>query len=263
MVANWKENPSSEAQALALFKAVAKIPRKNGVEIVVCPPFLYLEEIARALRKMHPKAKANFALGAQDIFWQETGAFTGAVGPKMVGSLGAQYVIIGHSERRKYFHETDAMVNKKIKAALQDGLNVILCVGEPLSVRKKGIVAAKKFIKNQLKKDLKGISLRPRTGKAAVSLAVAYEPIWAIGTGKNDSPQDAAELARFIKKELTPHAESRKFFSAIPRVLYGGSVNSRDVHDYVQYKEIDGALVGGASLKAAEFKKIIEKIYKK
>jgi triosephosphate isomerase len=248
IVANWKENPSSEARALTLFKAVAKIPRKSGVEIVICPPFLFLEEIAEVFRSI--RLKKNFAIGAQDVFWKETGAFTGAVGPKMVRSLGAEYVIIGHSERRNYFHETDAMVNRKIKVALQDGLHVILCVGEPLSVRKKGIAAAKKFIKSQLKKDLAQI----KTGK----LTVAYEPIWAIGTGKNDSPKDAADIARFIKKELSSRNLSPKV-----RVLYGGSVNSGDIRDYVQYKEIDGALVGGASLKAAEFKKMIERVSKK
>jgi triosephosphate isomerase (TIM) len=158
IVANWKENPSSEAGALKLFTEIAEVKR-NGVDVVVCPPFLYLEEIAAVYRKM--KSKSHLALGAQDVFWEEKGAFTSAIGPKMIRSLRIKYVIIGHSERRRYMHETDAMINKKIKLALKDGLKVILCVGEPLSIRKKGISAAKSYIKGQLKKDLSGLTPHP------------------------------------------------------------------------------------------------------
>lgn len=235
IVANWKENPKSENAALKLFKEIARAPR-NGAQVVICPPFVYLEEISAAYRKMSATAKKNLALGVQDIFWEEHGAFTSEIGPKMIRSLGARYVIVGHSERRKYLKETDVMINKKIKMALADGLHVVLCVGEPLSIRKKGIVAAKTYIKNQLKKDLTGIG-------RAMNLTVAYEPIWAIGTGRNDSPADAVEMAKFINAS---------------RFLYGGSVNSKNIRDYVQCKGIDGALVGGASLKAGEFKKLIK-----
>jgi len=238
-----KENPKTETQALKLFNAAAKVKRGTGVEVAVCPPFIYIGEIAAAFKKL--SNKKNFSFGAQDVFWEEKGAFTGGVGPKMLRSLGATYVIVGHSERRKWFKETDAMINKKIKLALADGLNVILCVGEPLAIRKKGITAARAFVKKQLTQDLKNVkrsgALKPKGGR----IVVAYEPIWSIGTGRFDEPKDAAEMATFIKK------------TAKAPVLYGGSVNSGNVADYVQYKDIGGALVGGASLKAGEFKKLI------
>jgi triosephosphate isomerase (TIM) len=242
---NWKEHPKTEAQALALFKAVAKGKRPHGVEAVICPPFVYLEGIAREFKKMPRAAKARLALGAQDVFWEEQGAFTSEVGPKMLRSLGVRYVILGHSERRKFAKETDAMINKKIALALRDGLKVILCVGEPPAVRRKGIAAARAFVRGQLLKDLKGIA--PKSG----AIAIAYEPIWAIGTGKNDLPEDARAMAAFIKSLL----KLRKHIKV--RFLYGGSVNGANAGDYVQLEEIDGALVGGASLKAEEFKKII------
>jgi triosephosphate isomerase len=154
-------------------------------------------------------------------------------------------VIIGHSERRRFAKETDAMINKKIALAMRDGMKIILCVGESLSVREKGVEVAKRFVGQQLAKDLKNISLK------AGKLYVAYEPIWAIGTGRSDKPEDAREMAVFIKKLL------KKTKRASPKFLYGGSVNSANAADFVQLKEIDGALVGGAGLKAEEFKKII------
>jgi triosephosphate isomerase len=248
IAANWKENPKTEAQALELFKAIAKIKRGNNVAVTICPPFIYLEEIARRFRRLTPAARARLAIGAQDIFWEEQGAFTSEVGPTMVRSLGAKYVILGHSERRKFAKETDAMINKKVALAVRDTLKVILCVGEPLAVRRKGLAAAKKFVTQQLTKDLKGISLK------STDIAIAYEPIWAIGTGKNDSPEDARAMAVFVKSLLKKHKR------IMPRFLYGGSVNGRNAADYVQLDVIDGALVGGASLKAEEFKKIINSI---
>jgi len=181
LAANWKENPKTERQALKLFDDVAKIAKGSGAEIVVCPPFIYMEEISNAFGKL--KSKKNFSFGAQDVFWEEKGPYTSEVGPKMLKSLGARYVIIGHSERRRWLHETDAMINKKIKLALKDNLKVILCVGEPLSVRKKGIAAAEKFIQRQLEKDFAGIA---RSRLHAPEIVIAYEPIWAIGTGRSD-----------------------------------------------------------------------------
>jgi triosephosphate isomerase len=248
LVANWKENPSSESKAVALFAGIARAKRKT-ISVVVCPPFIYLEKIAAQFRKISATGKKNFALGAQDVFWEEKGAFTGAVGPKMLRSLGVRYVIIGHSERRRYFKETDATINKKIKLALRDGLHVILCVGESQAVRKKGIAAAEKFVKNQLKKDLSGI-VRGDLNKDKI--IIAYEPIWAIGTGKNDTPADAVKMARFIKK--TVNGGKTKDL----KVLYGGSANSKNIADFVQYKEVGGALVGGASLKTEEFGSMIK-----
>jgi len=245
IAANWKEHPKTEAEALKLFKTVAETPRARGVEVALCPPFIYLEEIAREFRHMPARARKQLAVGAQDVFWEEQGAFTSEVGPRMLRSLGVTYVIIGHSERRRFAKETDAMINKKLALAARDGMKIILCVGESLSVREKGVEVAKRFVGQQLAKDLKNISLK------AGKLYIAYEPIWAIGTGRSDKPEDAREMAVFIKKLL------KKTKRVSPKFLYGGSVNGANAADFVQLKEIDGALVGGASLKAEEFKKII------
>ena len=245
IAANWKEHPKSAAEAFALFRAVAKAPRAPGVEVVVCPPFLYLEEVIREFKRMAPPARAQLAIGAQDVFWEDQGAYTGEVGPAMLRSLGAKYVIVGHSERRRFEKETDAMINKKIALAVRDGMKIILCVGESLSVREKGVEVAQRFVGQQLAKDLKNISLK------AGKVCIAYEPIWAIGTGRNDKPEDASAMAVFIKKLL------KKTKHISPKFLYGGSVNGANAADYIQLKDIDGALVGGASLKAEDFAKII------
>lgn len=249
IAANWKEHPKTEEAARALFSAVARAKRPRGVEILVCPPAVYLEGVAAQYKKMALPARRGIALGAQDVFWAEEGAFTSEVGPKMLRSLGARYVIVGHSERRRFEGETDAAINRKIARALGDGLKVILCVGEGPAVRRNGVLAAKAFVRGQLAKDLRKISLK----KGVV--IIAYEPIWAIGTGRNDRPEDAREMAHFVKSWLV----SRKHV-ARPKFLYGGSVNGANAADYVQLKEVDGALVGGASLKAEEFKKIINAV---
>jgi triosephosphate isomerase (TIM) len=264
LVANWKENPETEEEALKLFKATAKIPRSfaarrthgNGAEIVVCPPFVYLEPIAKEFRTLRRfdvsrrGPKGQLALGGQDIFWEKTGAYTGEIGPTMLKSLGAKYVIIGHSERRKFFNETDEMVSKKTLAALKAGLKVILCVGEPLSVRRQGFFHAKRCVRAQLEKDLRGV--RQATGGKR-HVIIAYEPIWAIGTGKNCPARDAVEMAKFIRSVVLAACRL-----PLATVLYGGSVNGKNIGDYIQYKEIGGALVGGASLDAKEFGKIIK-----
>ena len=252
LAANWKENPGTEAKARTLFKAIAGAKRGSSVEIAICPPFIYLEELARIYKAAH---RRGFFLGAQDVFWEERGPYTSEVGPAMLASLGVSRVIIGHSERRRWLHETDAMINKKIMLAVRDNLGVILCVGESLAIRKKGIQAAETFIKNQLKKDLQKISRGKLSGR---NLIIAYEPIWAIGTGQSDTPHDARRMAVFIKGYLRKHYGFRS-----PKVLYGGSVNKGNIGDFVQLKEIDGALVGGASLHAAEFKKIVAVAAKK
>jgi len=165
IVANWKENPRTEAQAVALYRAIAKMRRSTKTEAVVCPPFICMERLATARRR---EKKHRVALGAQDVFWKEKGPYTSEVGPKMLRSLGVNYVIVGHSERRKWLKEIDAMINKKIKLALADGLKVILCVGEALAVRKKGIAAARRFVANQLKKDLAGIPALQRNSRNIV-----------------------------------------------------------------------------------------------
>ena len=165
-----------------------RVPR--GVHVVICPPLLYMSHVSRVMSH-------GVKLGAQDCFWEEKGAYTGEVSPKMLKDLGAKYAIIGHSERRKWLHETDEMIAKKVAAALSVGLKVILCVGEPLAVRRKGLAAAKRFVAVQLRKDLAGVS---RVKGQVSRVAIAYEPIWAIGTGRSDKPEETVEMAEFIKQ---------------------------------------------------------------
>jgi len=204
----------------------------NNAEFVFCPPFVYLENFKNEKLK-------NLKLGAQNCFWENQGAYTGEISPIMLKNLGAEYVIIGHSERRNYLDETDEMINKKIKAALETGLKVILCVGEPDKS-----MFAKDFVKDQLEKDLKNIH------NASI---IAYEPVWAISAenGKSDAPDDALEMIKFIKQLL-----NTKYKLQNTRVVYGGSVDSKNIQNFLKYEEIDGALVGGASLKKDEVEKI-------
>ena len=223
-------NPDSASEAVSLAKGTEKGISKSGNEIVIAPPFPFLAVVKKVIK--HAK------LGAQDDFWENKGAHTGEVSPAMLKNSGVKYVIIGHSERR-WLGETDEMINKKMKATLKAGLKPILCVGEHLETRKKGLAAAKNFVKTQLKNDLKGVP---------VGMIIAYEPIWAIGSGKPDKPEETVEMARFIKSIAGSKA----------KVLYGGSVTSKNAKSFLQYNEIDGALVGGASLKAEEFNKIVE-----
>lgn len=217
----------------------------SNAELVVCPPFTHIDKLANLLKKTKVK------LGSQDIFWENQGAYTGEISPTMLKKLGVEYVIVGHSERRKYLNETDEMINKKVLGGLKAGLKVILCVGEP----QKNIKAAKNYIKKQLEKDLGGI----KNCKLKIkNLIVAYEPIWAISGNKNSRPdtrKNALEMIKFIKNIL--HS---KFHILDSCVLYGGSVNGKNIKSFVKYKEIDGALVGGASLKKDEVKKIINSI---
>ncbi len=238
IIANWKMNPASEKEAVKLAAKTEKGALKSGNDVVIAPPFPFLASVKKVLKK----AK----LGAQDDFWENQGAYTGEISPAMLKSFGVKYVIAGHSERRR-LGETDDAINKKVKASLKIGLKPVLCVGEPLEVRKKGLAAAKNFVKGQLKKDLKGVS---QSG-----LIVAYEPVWAISTNKGakpDKPEDSLEMIRFIKAFL------RKERKMKPAVLYGGSVTSKNAESFIQYQDINGALVGGASLKSEEFIKIIK-----
>ncbi len=258
LIANWKENPATERAAMAVFQAAAKTKHSKHVEVGVCPPFVYLEKIGEWLRGK----KSGVVLGAQDVFWENAGPHTGEIGPKMLKRLGVHSVIVGHSESRAQ-GETDAMVRKKVKAVLDEGLRVVLCVGESARVRRVGLAAAKKFVKSQLAQDLKGIHVQRTT----YNVLIAYEPIWAIGTGRNCPSADALAMTQFIKDEVSrifhvaptsANASAGKRTTYQVPVLYGGSANSRNLADYVRYREIDGALVGGASLKAAEFGKMIK-----
>src|SRR3989344_1797442 len=242
---NWKMNPTALEEAISLAKA------SDYSGVIIMPPFIFLEEVGEMLKK------AN--LGAQDVFWENPpaggGAFTGEVSAIELKNLGVEYVIVGHSERRQKLNETDAMINKKVLTGMEAGLKVILCVGESLLIRRRGKKAVENFIKNQLQKDLKGIE---NLKFKIENLMIAYEPVWSIGAGVADTPQDAAEMIKYVKEFLISNFQ----FSNI-KVLYGGSVDSKNIENFVKYKDIDGFLVGGASLKPEEINEIIQKCLKK
>ncbi|MFH1656343.1 MAG: triose-phosphate isomerase [Candidatus Nealsonbacteria bacterium] len=230
IIANWKMNPQTLKEAKELFKLIERaIENIKEIETIVCPPFVYLSEL---------KSNSNIKIGAQNCFYEEKGAFTGEISLAMLKDLGCQYVIVGHSERRKYFNETDEIINKKLKVILEVGLKPILCIGETQEQRDKG--ETEKVLKNQLEINLKNITILNAT------LSIAYEPIWAIGTGNPCSSEDAKKALLFIKKIID-----------VP-VLYGGSVNKENTQEYIKKAGFNGLLVGGASLKADEFIQIIK-----
>jgi triosephosphate isomerase len=241
LIANWKLNPQTEAQAKALAKAI------DAQGVVVCPPFPFLGGVKSVLKKG--------ALGAQNVSWQKEGAYTGEVSPTMLKKFGVKYVIVGHSERRKLMNESNEVVNKKVRAALGAGLRVVLCVGEDKEVREKGMSHAKAFVEEQLVKGLLEV-----TKSQFSQLMIAYEPVWAISAvsgGVSDNPDEAAEMIQHIKY-LINYEFSIKNIS----VIYGGSVNAKNAPAFLKHKEIAGALVGGASLKTGEFRKIIASVSK-
>jgi triosephosphate isomerase len=250
-------NPQSLNEAKKLFNSIKNWIKRNSdilqnVRIIICPPFVYLSNIASS---NFQHQTSNISLGAQDIFWEERGAFTGEISPKMLKNLGCQYVIVGHSERRKILGETDEMINKKIKAAIKAKLKPILCIGETLEERKKGKTI--KVLKQQLTKSLSHLptqSLIHSATQPLDHLIIAYEPVWAIGTGNPCKPEDAKEVLTFLKK-LT---QSLSHLLTQPLILYGGSVNSQNANDYIEIG-FDGLLIGGASLNRKEFIEILKK----
>lgn len=233
LIANWKMNPETDKEASRL-AALWDFPG-----VVLAAPFVFLPIFSKRLRRA--------ALAAQDVYWEKEGAYTGAVSARMLKALGVEYVIIGHSERRNFFKETDVIINKKIKAALGAGLKAILCIGEPGPIRRKGEPAVKKFIAHQLREDLKSINARELEQK----LMVAYEPVWAIGTGRAASPKQIIAAIDFIKKHLLITLNLKRSV-----VLYGGSVSKKNVLDFLSSEEIDGLLVGGVSLNPSFIKSI-------
>ncbi len=236
IIANWKMYPKTLREAQALWGRMRGAPR--GVDVVVAPPFPYLA----ALRHVR-----GIALGAQDVFWEAKGAFTGEVSPRMLRSLGVKFVIVGHSERRRVLHETDDMIAKKLAFVLKARLTPILCVGEDLRD------ADGKFF-SVLKHQVREAFKRVRRAEAA-RVVVAYEPVWAVGKGKKSaSPKDANEAALFIKKVIAEFAGAKA--AKRVRVLYGGSVSSKDAAAFLQEREISGLLVGRQSLNPREFLKI-------
>jgi len=239
LIANLKMNPITEKQMIVLVKAIDE----RGVSIA--PPFVFLSAAKKVIRYS--------SLCAQDIFWENPkngGAYTGEISGAMLKNLGVSSVLVGHSERRYVIGETDEVINKKIITILKAGLDAIVCVGERIEIRKRGILAAEKFVYSQLEKDFLTVS-----SKKGNRIIIAYEPIWAIGTGRNARPKDAAFMAARIKKFL-----KEKMNMSDVKVLYGGSVNDSNIKQFSLLDEIDGFLVGGASLRPVEFKKIIKTV---
>lgn len=250
IVANWKCNPQNLKEAKELFGLVKKGVRNiKNVEIVICPPFVYLP-----IFWVSDRQKAGFygrALGSQDCFWEAKGAFTGEVSPKMLKDLGCQYVIVGHSERRRYFAETNEIINKKIKAALRAKLKPIFCIGETKEQKKKGETPT--VLKSQIVKGLEKVSK-----KEMKNIIIAYEPIWAIGTGKPCDVNEAQSMGLLIKKIISK-IWSRSLAENL-KILYGGSVNSKNASAYLKEAKMAGLLVGGASLDSAEFIEIVKSV---
>lgn len=239
---NWKMN-KTVGEALELVKALkVSLSGVEGVEVAVAPPFTALYPVAQELRN------SIIELAAQNLFWEEKGAYTGEVSPLMLREVGCQYVIIGHSERRQYFGETDETVNRKIRSAIRSDLKVIFCIGETLEEREGGKTFS--VIERQLVEGLKGIE-EEMMGK----IVIAYEPVWAIGTGRTASPQQAGEVHRFIREKIEKLYSKRT--SETLRIQYGGSVTPENIKALMAEPGIDGALVGGASLKAETFTRIV------
>jgi len=239
---NWKMNKTVEESLDLVRKLKATLSNIVGVEVAVAPPFTALYAIAREL-------KGSFIrLAAQNLFYEEKGAFTGEVSPLMIKEIGCQYVIIGHSERRQFFGETDETVNRRIKTALAHGLKPIFCMGETLKERDEGKTFS--VIERQAEGGLRGI------GKEEVkNIVMAYEPVWAIGTGKTATPEQAEEVHQFIRERLE-RLYSREIAESI-RIQYGGSVTPENIKGLIRQENIDGALVGGASLKSETFSRIV------
>lgn len=236
IIGNWKMNKDLE-EAKILVKEIISEKLDNNVEKVVCVPFVYVTEVRKLLEG------TDVGLGVQNMFFETKGAFTGEISPVMLKSCGVSYVILGHSERRTIFNETDEIINKKIKAALQNNLIPILCCGETLEERNSGV--EKEVVEKQIRNTLEGISEID-----IEKVIIAYEPIWAIGTGLTASSDDAENMIKFIREILFDIYGN---LSMNVRIQYGGSVKPNNVKELMQKENVDGALVGGACLESASF----------
>lgn len=241
---NWKMNLLPE-QAVALVEGLGHLTAgQEDVEVVVCPPFVDIPAVSKALAG----AGTGIALGAQNMHWEDSGAFTGEVSPTMLKGLGVTHVIIGHSERRQFFGETDQGVNRKVKSALAHGLTPIMCVGESLKQREAG--ETENLVTGQVKRGFFEVD-----GADARTVVVAYEPIWAIGTGKAATAADADEVTGIIRNTIAG-IYGQGVAEAV-RIQYGGSVTPASISELMSMPNIDGALVGGASLKVDDFSQIV------
>lgn len=239
---NWKMNKTPADGVTLVRDIVAAVGKQSDVEVVVCPPFTGLESAGKALEG------SNVKLGAQTMHHEASGAFTGEISAPMLRAIFATHVILGHSERRTLFGETDELVNKKVLAALKNQLKPIFCVGETLQERESG--ATLKVVQTQVEKGLEGVSK-----ELAPSVVIAYEPVWAIGTGKVATTEQAQEVHAFIRGLLT-----KLFTEPVAqkvRILYGGSMKPANAPELLAQKDIDGGLIGGASLEARSFVELV------
>jgi len=240
MAGNWKMYKTARQAAETIRSLAEAVKGVRGVEVVICPPFTALSAAVDAAKG------SPVAIGAQDCYWETEGAFTGEVAVPMIADLGCSHCIVGHSERRQFFGETDATVDKKVEAVLAHGLTCIACVGETLQEREAGQTFA--VLERQVRNGVARHLASPR-------LIVAYEPVWAIGTGKTATPAQAQEAHAFIR-QVAAQASSAAAAQAV-RILYGGSVKPDNVAQLMAQPDVDGGLVGGASLDAASFAKIV------
>ena len=238
---NWKMNMLPN-EAIEYIEKLSKLVKDTNNEVVLCVPYVDL------FYALLTAQNTNIKIGAQNMHFEEKGAYTGEVSPKMLKSINVEYVIIGHSERRQYFNETDETVNKKVKAAFENGLKPIVCVGETLEQRENGETAT--IITNQTKLALDGL-----TNEQVENTIIAYEPIWAIGTGKTATSEDANNSIKEIRNEIAKNYGQNTADRVI--IQYGGSVKSKNAKELFTMSDIDGGLVGGASLDPEEFSKIV------
>jgi triosephosphate isomerase len=241
---NWKMNCVTQEAVQLVTGLKRELFEEEKVEVVVCPPFTALGTIGEMIEG------SLISLGAQNVFWEKKGAYTGEVSGDMLKDIGCKYVIIGHSERRQYFGETNETVNKRVKAALSIGLCPIMCVGETKAEREKGIT--KDVVENHIYGGLKDID-----ADSILNCVIAYEPVWAIGTGLTATPEQAEEVHDFIRNALLSKMYGHETAGKI-RIQYGGSVTPDNIKALMAQKDIDGALVGGASLKVESFVKIVK-----
>ncbi|HEV8573047.1 MAG TPA: triose-phosphate isomerase [Actinomycetota bacterium] len=246
VAANWKMNKThlEAIQTVQKLSYLLDAGDTDRVEVVICPPFTALRSVQTVIQA----DKLPFLLGAQDVHWEEKGAFTGEIAPSMLAALDVGYVIVGHSERREHFRESDEQVARKVRAVFDRGMSPILCVGETLEEREGGRTENK--VVGQVQAALQEVG-----PDEASRLVVAYEPVWAIGTGRPCNPADAGEVVRTIRDTLET-AYSTDVAETV-RVQYGGSVKAGNIREFMAHPEIDGALVGGASLDPEEFALIV------
>lgn len=239
---NWKMNKTSSEAEVLITELIPKV-KDATCDVVICVPYTDLKVAVEKTKG------TNIKVGSQNVHWADNGAFTGEIAASMLNELGVEYVIIGHSERRQYFGETDETVNKRVKQALLNNLKPIVCIGELLEERENG--TTNEVVKRQIEVDLDGLSSEDFN-----NVVIAYEPVWAIGTGKTATAKDANETIGYIRSVI-----GEKFgpdASNIVRIQYGGSMNAKNCNELMNEKEIDGGLIGGASLKSEDFAVIVE-----